>query len=63
MIQTTVIVEDIKGNEWAGIATTNFSVQEDQLVTIQIYNGTYRSGHIVEIKGEIHESSRTLQPR
>lgn len=55
MIHTIVIVEDIKGNEWVGVSTTNFSVQEDQLVTVQIYNGTYKSGHIVEIKGEINE--------
>ncbi len=52
MIQYTVIIEDKDGNEVKGTLETPRILEEDQLVTVKNYRGTYTSGFILEILGE-----------
>ncbi len=52
MIQYIVIVEDKDGNEVKGSIETPRILEEDQLVTVKNYRGTYTSGFILEILKE-----------
>lgn len=56
MYSSTVVIEDKNGDEHRGKTTTTWPVKEDQLVTVQIHNGRYVSGFVLEILGEEHES-------
>ncbi len=53
MIQYTVIIEDKDGNEVKGsLESHKILVEEDQLLTVKNYRGTYTTGFLLEIVGE-----------
>ena len=53
MIQYTVIIEDKDGNEVKGsLESAKILYEEDQLLTVKNYKGTYTTGFLLEILGE-----------
>jgi hypothetical protein len=59
MIQYTVIVEDKNGNEVRGtLESPKIITEEDQLLTVRNYKGTYTTGFLLEILGEKNGSLR-----
>jgi hypothetical protein len=55
MIQYTVIVEDKDGNEVTGsLESLKIITEEDQLLIVKTYRGTYVTGFLLEIIGEQH---------
>ncbi len=55
MIRSTVIIEDEDGIEHKGDVISNFSVDIDHFVTIELYNGRYAGGYIIELLGESND--------
>lgn len=59
MLTSTVVIEDKFGQEHIGEVTTSTELHIDQNITVQIFNGRYVNGFILEIREVTHHDKHS----